>query len=232
MTCLRSAALIAMLCLVANALAAEPTPAKTPRKGSAATETATKPPPIANPTAAPETKPTKAPRPDGTVTETEIKAAGEATFDAGNHLATFLGGVIVTDPRFSMTSQKLTVYLKKDRDANAADQSATSGIDHAVAEGSVVIIQNAVAPPKPGEAAPEPVSGRSAKASFDPKTGLVVLTGNPTVRRGINEHIATSPSTIMTLTRDGGLRTNGPSKTIIRDTSKVNDLTSTTPKKP
>jgi hypothetical protein len=88
-----------------------------------------------------------------------------------------------------------------------------------------------VAAAKPGEPV-ERVSGRSEKATFEPKTGLVVLTGNPIVRRGVNEHIATSASTIMTLTRDGGLRTNGPSKTIIRDTSKAADLTGTPTKKP
>ncbi len=48
------------------------------------------------------------------MTETEIKAAGDATFDAGNHVATFLGGVTVNDPRFTMTSQKLTVYLRQE----------------------------------------------------------------------------------------------------------------------
>ena len=181
--------------------------------------------PAAEPKAAP------APRADGPATETEIKAAGEATFDAGNHIATFLGGVTVTDTRFSMTSQKLTVFLNKNKDANAPDASPTSGIDHAVAEGAVEIIQNPVAGAKTGDPA-EKVSGRAQKATFDPKTGLVVLTGNPIVRRGVNEHIATSPSTVMTLTRDGGLRTNGPSKTIIRDTSKVADATSTPTKKP
>jgi lipopolysaccharide export system protein LptA len=178
-----------------------------------------------------EPKTAKPTRADSPSTETEIKADGEATFDAGNHVATFLGGVTVSDPRFSMKSQKLTVYLAKNRDVNAPDSSAAGGIERAVAEGAVEIVQLPVPGAKTGDAA-ERVSGRSEKATFEPKTGVVVLTGSPIVRRGINEHIATAASTTMTLTRDGGLRTNGPSKTIIRDTSKAGDLTGTPTKKP
>jgi lipopolysaccharide export system protein LptA len=178
-----------------------------------------------------EPKAAKTPRPESPATETEIKADGEATFDAGNHIATFLGGVTVSDPRFSMKSQKLTVYLAKNRDANVPDDSATGGIERAVAEGGVEIVQIPAPGVKTGDAA-ERVSGRAAKATFEPKTGTVVLTGSPIVRRGVNEHIATAASTTMTLTRDGGLRTDGPSKTIIRDTSKASDLTGSTTKKP
>lgn len=178
-----------------------------------------------------EPKVAKAPRPESPATETEIKASGEATFDASNHVATFLGGVTVSDPRFSMKSQKLTVYLAKNRDPNATEDSATGGIERAVAEGGVEIVQNPVPGAKSGDAA-ERVSGRSERATFEPKTGVVVLTGSPVVRRGINEHIATSASTTMTLTRDGGLRTNGPSKTIIRDTSKAGEFTGAPTKKP
>ncbi len=202
MICLRIAILPAMIALVATGFAAESKAAKAP-----------------------------APVPGAAVVETEIKAVGDATFDAGNHVATFLGGVTVNDPRFTMTSQKLTVYLVKKRDPNTADDSTTGGIERAVAEGNVEIIQKPPPPSKTGEA-PERVSGKSEKATFEPKTGVVVLTGSPIVHRGVNEHIATSPSTVMTLTRDGGLRTNGPSKTIIRDTSKANDLTSSPTKKP
>ena len=199
MICLRLTALIAVFGFAATTLAAE-----------------TKPP-------------TKSARPDGPVTETEIKAAGEATFDASNHVATFVGGVVVTDPRFTMRSQKLTVYLAKNRDPNAPDDSATSGIERAVAEGNVELVQNSVPGAKPTDPA-EKVSGRSERATFEPKTGVMVLTGSPVVRRGVNEHIATSNATVMTLTRDGGLKTSGPSKTIIRDSNKADELTTGAPK--
>lgn len=164
-------------------------------------------------------------------TETEIKADGEATFDAENHLATFLGGVTVTDSRFTMKSQRLTVYLSKARENASKDDPMGGGIEKAVADGGVDIVQA----PRPGATTGDDaqrVTGRAERATFEPKTGVVILTGSPIVRRGINEHIATSASTTMTLTREGGLRTNGPSKTIIRDTSKVADLAASPTKKP
>lgn len=161
-------------------------------------------------------------------TETEIKADGEATFDAENHLAMFLGGVTVSDTRFTMKSQKLTVYLSKSTQPNVKDDPAGGGIERAVAEGGVEIIQI----PAPGTDDAQRVTGRAERVSFEPKTGVVVLSGSPVVRRGPNEHIATAASTTMTLTREGGLRTNGPSKTIIRDTGKAAELTATTNKKP
>lgn len=176
-------------------------------------------------------KPAK-PTPAGAAgTETEIKADGEATFDAENHLATFLGGVTVTDSRFTMKSQKLTVYLSKSRDPAGKDDPVSGGIERAIAEGGVDIVQA----PRPGATTGDDaqrVTGRAERATFEPKSGVVVLSGRPVVRRGINEHIATAASTTMTLTREGGLRTNGPSKTIIRDTSKVADLTAGPVKKP
>lgn len=176
-------------------------------------------------------KPVK-PTPDGAAaTNTEIKADGEATFDAENHLATFLGGVTVTDSRFTMKSQKLTVYLSKSRDAAGKDDPVSGGIERAIAEGGVDIVQTARPGATTGDDA-QRVTGRAERATFEPKTGVVVLSGNPVVRRGSNEHIATAASTTMTLTREGGLRTTGPSKTVIRDTSKVADLTAGPVKKP
>lgn len=164
-------------------------------------------------------------------TETEIKADGEATFDAENHLAVFSGGVTVTDARFTMKSQKLTVYLSKSREGTGKEDPVGGGIERAIAEGGVDIVQA----PRPGATTGDDaqrVTGRAERATFDPKTGVVVLSGSPVVRRGINEHIATAAATTMTLTREGGLRTNGPSKTVIRDTSKVADLAASPAKKP
>ncbi len=176
-------------------------------------------------------KPAKIPPGNTPGTETEIKAVGEATFDAENHLATFLGGVTVTDSRFTMKSQKLTVYLSKAREGAGKDEPVGGGIERAIAEGGVAIVQA----PRPGATTSDDaqrVTGRAERATFDPKTGVVVLSGSPVVRRGINEHIATAASTTMTLTREGSLRTNGPSKTVIRDTSKVADLAAGPTKKP
>lgn len=161
----------------------------------------------------------------GTPVETEIQSEGEATFDAEAHTASFTGGVTVTDTRFKMKSQKLTVFLTKPaKDAPKTDIKAEGlgggGVERAVAEGGVTIEQA----PKPGAPDGQQVTGRAAKAVFEPKTGQVTLSGNPVVRRGTNEHIGTAPSTVMIIGRDGSLRTSGPSKTVLRDTGKAGDL--------
>lgn len=177
-------------------------------------------------------KPIKPPvRSNGPTTETEIKADGEATFDAENHLAVFLGGVTVSDSRFTMKSQKLTVYLSKTRQPDSKDDLTSGGIERAIAEGGVEIVQ--IPPPNATPAEDnQRVTGRAERVTFEPKSGVVVLSGSPVVRRGVNEHIATAASTTMTLTRDGGLRTNGPSKTVIRDTGNAAALTGAKVKKP
>ena len=61
--------------------------------------------------------------------------------------------------------------------------------------------------------------GLTDKATFDTATGDVVLTGMPEVQQGINRVIATDPSTVMTLNRDGRMKAVGPHKTIIIDPS-------------
>ncbi|MBS0659276.1 MAG: hypothetical protein JSR82_13625 [Verrucomicrobia bacterium] len=161
----------------------------------------------------------------GTPVETEIQSEGEATFDAEAHTASFTGGVTVTDTRFKMKSEKLTVFLTKP--AKDAPKSETKpeglggGVERAVAEGGVTIEQA----PKPGQPDGQQVTGRAAKAVFEPKTGQVTLSGSPVVRRGVNEHIGTSPNTVMIIGRDGSLRTSGPSRTMLRDTGKSGDLT-------
>lgn len=159
----------------------------------------------------------------GTPVETEIQSDGEATFDAEAHTASFTGGVVVTDTRFKMKSDRLTVYLTKpSKDAPKAEGKAEGlggGVERAVAEGGVMIEQA----PKPGGEDAQQVTGRAGKAEFEPKTGLITLTGSPVVRRGINEHVATSPATVMIIGRDGSLKTTGPSKTLLRDTGKGND---------
>ena len=65
--------------------------------------------------------------------KTEITAQKEATFDEQKNTAIFVGSVRVTDPSFLLSADRLTVFLTADR----------SGIDRAVAEGSVVIVQRA-----------------------------------------------------------------------------------------
>jgi hypothetical protein len=63
--------------------------------------------------------------------------------------------------------------------------------------------------------------GRGGKAVFVPATGEATLTISPQLQQGINNHIATEPTTVMILNRDGRLKTEGPSRTVIVDADKA-----------
>jgi len=136
--------------------------------------------------------------------KTEITAQKEATFDEKRNTAVFVGKVRVSDPTFLMAADRLTVTLSADR----------SGIDRAVAEGNVVIVQR-TSKDEEGKGA----IGRAQRAEYIPGAGKATLSGSPQVQQGINRHIATSPGTRMILHRDGRAITVGPSRTVITDTS-------------
>ena len=173
-------------------------------------------------------------------TETEILATDGADFASKERIAVFKGDVRVNDPRFQLACDRLTVFLSKaaagdgtGKDASptpgntpptngggnspaagANDQNGRGGIDHAKAEGHVIIIQKRP-PAKPGEEAKISI-GRAAEADFDNKTGDMLLRGTPSVEQNGNTHVALSPSTTMTLHRDNSMTTVGPSRTVIK----------------
>jgi lipopolysaccharide export system protein LptA len=165
---------------------------------------------------------------DGTLgpNDTEILATDGATFASKDRIAVFNGNIRVKDPRFTLACVKLTVYLSKSSaapgaaptpapapDAKSADVDRGGGIDHAIAEGSVIIIQKR-ASTKPGEE--EKVSiAHSDVAEFDNKTGDMTLRGMPRVEQNGNLHEALSRSTWMVLHRDNSLETHGPCRTLI-----------------
>ncbi len=138
---------------------------------------------------------------------TEITCKDESTFDNPTGIATFLKSVVVKDPQFNLFCDKLTVYLNKQR----------KGIDNAVAEGNVVIVQDNTN--EKGD--PVKSIGRSGKCVFVPASGEATLTISPSLQQGINNHIATEPATVMILNRDGRLKTVGPSRTVIVDADKA-----------
>lgn len=142
-------------------------------------------------------------RPKGSTTE--ITAQKEATFDEKQNRAIFIGDVRVKDPAFLLAADRLTVFLTKDR----------SAIDRAVAEGNVSIAQQSNNPSEKGAV------GRAREAVYIPSTGTVTLSGWPEVQQGINRHVATQPTTQMTLYRDGRATTEGASRTLITDTEKA-----------
>jgi lipopolysaccharide transport protein LptA len=144
-------------------------------------------------------------RPKGS--KTEISAEREATFNEKENRATFVGGVRVKDPAFLLSSDRLTVFLNRNR----------SGIERAVAEGNVVIVQQT-------DAGEKGAVGRARRAEYIPTTGVVTLSGWPEIQQGINRHIAANENTRMILNRDGRATTEGASRTVITDTEGAGGL--------
>jgi lipopolysaccharide export system protein LptA len=173
---------------------------------------------------------------------TEITAKDEVQFDASSRMAIFAGNVKVIDPQFTMTTDKLTVWMNKQEDGG--------GIRDAEAEGNVIIVHanpqknngqveagaspgtspvanTAISPQanpsaSPG-ASPQVVldTGRAQKALYNAKQDAVTLIGWPQVTQGVNTHISTEEGTRMILYRDGRLQTFGPSRTVIQDKSSM-----------
>jgi len=177
--------------------------------------------------------------------QTEITAL-EATFDQKSRQAVFIGDVLVKDPEFNVNCDRLTAFLKNQKEAAPAPAKAAGakpatpaakttpaakeapasqggGLDHAIAESAsgkqVLITQDKVE----ADGSITKNVGHSRKATYDAKSGDIVLTGNPSVQQGINLCVATADETVMTLNRNGQMRVNGPHKTVIKDTASAND---------
>jgi len=224
--------------LAASALAQEPSPLLKPvnELPTLGNQSTTKDPSLR------KSGESKAAKPKETKGPTEITSTKGVTFDEKNRVGTFTGDVRVKDPQFNLVSDKLTVFLKKEKaatvapgkaavtaasevaksgtaapiKAKAADQdpSLGGGLERAIAEGHVVITQD-----KPAEDGGEPKHyvGKANKADYDSSTGDIILTGWPQIQQGINTQAATEEGTIMVLNRDGRLKTTGGCHTIIQD---------------
>jgi lipopolysaccharide transport protein LptA len=148
-------------------------------------------------------------------TTTEIYA-DEAFFDSTKNMGIFKGRVKVTDPRFSLQSDKLTVLITKGQN---------QGLEKAVAEGNVGLVRDR---PDPNGGAPTRAVGRADKAVYTAATGDVELSGTPRVQEGMNMHVATSPDTVMIINQNNQLTTHGPSRTEIRQQPKEETKSETT----
>jgi len=140
-------------------------------------------------------------------TTTEIYS-DEAFFDSNKSMGIFTGHVKVTDPRFNLQSDKLTVFISK---------GENQGLEKAIAEGNVGVVRDR---PDPNGGPPTHAVGRSDTATYTASNGDVELKGTPRVMQGENTHIATSPDTVMLINQDGQLTTHGPSRTEIRQQPK------------
>jgi len=134
--------------------------------------------------------------------------ADEAFFDSNKNIGVFTGHVKVLDPRFSVQSDKLTVYLRKGQE---------QGLERAVADGNVGVVRER---PDPNSGQPTRAIGRSDHAVYTAADGNVELTGTPRVQQGPNMHVATSADTVMLINQNGQLTTHGPSRTEIRQEAK------------
>lgn len=140
-------------------------------------------------------------------TTTEIYA-DEAFFDSTKNMGVFSGRVKVTDPRFNLQSDKLTVFISKGQ---------TQGLERAIAEGSVGLVRDRL---DPNGGPPTRAIGRADKAVYTAATGDIELKGTPRVQEGPNMHVATSPDTVMIINQNSQLTTHGPSRTEIRQQPK------------
>ncbi len=147
---------------------------------------------------------------------TEIYA-DNAFFDSNKNMGIFNGHVKVADPRFTLQSEKLTVFVSKGQN---------QGLERAIAEGDVAVVRDR---PDPNGGPPTRSVGRSDKATYSAVTGDVELTGTPRVQEGLNTHIATSPETVMIVNQKGELTTRGPSRTEIRQPPKADEKPGTKP---
>src|SRR5438876_9057146 len=140
-------------------------------------------------------------------TTTEIYA-DEAFFDSTKNMGIFSGRVKVTDPRFNLQSDKLTVFITKGQ---------SQSLEKAIAEGNVGLVRDH---PDPSGGPPTRAVGRADKAVYTIATGNVELMGTPRVQEGLNMHVATSPDTVMIINQNSQLTTHGPSRTEIRQEPK------------
>ena len=122
---------------------------------------------------------------------TEITAR-EATFDNRTHEASFSGEVVVKDPEFGLSCERLSVYLKKPAEPAPAGAAANpkpqngadggSGIDKAIAEVDVVITMDKL----DAAGKPQRYIGRGKKAIFDNTSGVLTLSGWPQIAESLN----------------------------------------------
>lgn len=174
-----------------------------------------------NVTAAPTSAPTSAPsspwnfnfgkQPRPQDARTVIDAQDGAWFDDGSNTVEFFGKVVVHDPQFTLTCDRLNVVMNKNR----------QGLQLVTATGNVNIEQQGT-----NDSGEKVMSvGKAGMAIYEPATGDITLKALPKslpeqwpqVRQGKNFQVATEEGTVMILNNKGTFRTKGQTRTMILD---------------
>ncbi len=164
---------------------------------------------------------------------TEITAR-EATFDSRIHLGTFTDDVLVRDPEFGLSCDKLTVNMKKPPTDSAAKPEvkpevkpkapgeSSSGIEKAIAEGNVIITQDK--PDATGKL--QRYIGKAKRAVFDNTTGTLTLYGWPQISQTIGgslskQILSREESCVITLNRAGKIDVKGYHTSTLQDAGEI-----------
>jgi lipopolysaccharide export system protein LptA len=169
--------------------------------------------------------------------QTEI-TANEATFDQKTREAVFLGNVVVKDPEFTVECDRLTAYLKKQKNDSAPaaanpppGQAPTTtakpkggGLERAIAEANPNKMVKITQEKAEADGSITINIGYARHVTYDSATGDIVLTGMPSVQQGINLCVAKEEACVMTLNRNGKMSVKGDHTTTIKDTNSVDGL--------
>lgn len=171
---------------------------------------------------------------------TIITATDGSSFDGKLKMAIFSGNVHIKDPQFTLSSDKLTVYFKKDKDAGNTDKTkpggaavvkpaetpkpavapgasapqGAGGLERAIAEGNVVVESDR---PDSNGGPPVHYTGKGEKVDYNAIDGEAIFYHWPQVQQGINTIVATEEWTVIHLFRDGRMKVDGPHRVDISD---------------
>jgi lipopolysaccharide export system protein LptA len=142
---------------------------------------------------------------------TVIDAQDGAWFDDTSNTVEFFGKVVVHDPQFTLTCDRLNVVMNKNR----------QGLQLVTATGNVNIEEQGTN--DSGEKVKS--VGKAEMAVYEPATGDITLKAWPQslpeqwpqVRQGKNFQVATEAGTVMVLNSKGTFRTKGQTRTMILD---------------
>lgn len=145
---------------------------------------------------------------------TVIDAQDGAWFDDVSNTVEFFGKVVVRDPQFKLTCDRLNIVMNKNR----------QGLQLVTATGNVNIEEQGT--DDSGEKVKS--TGKAEVAVYEPATGDITLKALPQslpeqwpqVRQGKNFQVATEASTVMVLNSKGTFHTKGQTRTMILDTGE------------